>query len=370
MAIIEKDFMDLTKDLDITNFWKVNDKCKKFTVNKPRCALSFSPDDHWIFEFTEVKSTQEYYNNKSYRDAIHKEVNNVTRKYVGNYFFSEDTWEYMPKRIENLFQCNFTYTEGQTPWLEPATDNPDEFAKILDKAEKTDIEKWALTDEFLKEWDLRKAEGKEMPKLGDGSRGPATIMSSVLSVENLFYWMYDYPELMNRFRDILAVKMVELNNTLRKFTRNITESWWITDDNCCLFSKKLYKKYCVPILKNVLAAMAPGDDSFRFQHSDSAMAHLIPYQQELGINAVNYGPEVDAGLIRELMPNAMIGGHMPPMTLRNESPDIIKERVISDFKKAGKTGGLEITTAGSLSAGTGVGRMRYLMQLTEAYCKY
>ena len=60
MAIIEKEFMDLTKDLDIENFWKVNDECRSLTTNKPRCALSFSPDDHWIFEFTKVKTLQYY----------------------------------------------------------------------------------------------------------------------------------------------------------------------------------------------------------------------------------------------------------------------------------------------------------------------
>jgi uroporphyrinogen decarboxylase len=369
MAIIEKEFMDLTKDLDIEQFWNINEKCKNFTTNKPRCALSFSPDDHWIFEFTKVKSTLQYYNDKNYRDAIHKEVNDATSKYVGKTFFSDDTWVNSPKRIENLFDCYFTYTEGQTPWLEPVTNNPDDFSKILDKAEQIDIKKWALPDAFLKEWDIRKATGKEMPKLGDGSRGPATIMSSILSVEDLFFWMYDYPELIERFRDILAEKMVEFNTLLREFSGNTTKGWWITDDNCCLFSKRFYKKYCVPVLNKVLNAMAPGNFP-RFQHSDSAMAHLLPFQQELGINNVNYGPEVDVALIRDIMPNAMICGHMPPMMLRNDSPDVIKERVISDFSKAGKTGGLEVTTAGSLSAGTGVGRMRWLMKLTEDYCKY
>ena len=369
MAIIEKEFMEITKDLDIEQFWKINEKCKGFTENKPRCALSFSPDDHWIFEFTEVKSTLQYYKDKNYRDSIHKEVNDATRKYVGNSFFSEDTWEHSPKRIENLFGCYFSYTEGQTPWLEAVTNDPKKFAEILDQAEETNIKNWAFSDKFLKEWDKRKAEGKLMPKLGDGSRGPATIMSSVLSVENLFFWMYDYPELIERFRDILAAKMIEFNVLLREFSGNSTNSWWITDDNCCLFSKKFYKKYCVPVLEKVLNAMAP-DNSRRFQHSDSAMGHLLPYQQELGINSVNYGPEVDVALIRKIMPNAMICGHMPPMMLRNNFPEEIKERVISDFKKAGKGGGLEVTTAGSLSAGTGVGRMRWLMKLTEDYCKY
>ena len=106
--------------------------------------------------------------------------------------------------------------------------------------------------------------------------------------------------------------------------------------------------------------MAPGD-ARRYQHSDSTLAHLLDQQYELGIRDVNYRPEVDVSLIRQKMPGAYIHGQMPPFLLRNGSPKEIHQRVIDDFKKAGATGGLNVTTAGSLAAGTGVGRMRWLM---------
>jgi hypothetical protein len=70
------------------------------------------------------------------------------------------------------------------------------------------------------------------------------------------------------------------------------------------------------------------------------------------------------------MPEAVINGHTPPLLLRNDSPEAIKARVISDFEKAGATGGLVVTTAGSLAAGTGVGRMRWYMKLARDYCRY
>jgi hypothetical protein len=100
------------------------------------------------------------------------------------------------------------------------------------------------------------------------------------------------------------------------------------------------------------------------------MAHLMPFQYELGIRDVNYGPDIDVALIRETMPDAMIRGHLPPFMLRNDSPEAIKTRLIEDFQKAGQTGGLTVTTAGSLAAGTGVGRMRWMMQVVQDYCRY
>ena len=370
----EPEFIALTDSLDLEVFWEENARCDHFTTDKPRCALSFSPDDHWIFEFVPVPSTLRYYRDKAYRDELHREVNGITRNWVGAEFFSEDTWEHQPKRIENLFDCDFTYHEQSTPWLTPATDDPDEFARILDRAEAIDIRSWALPEPFLAEWERRAQKdspvtGNDRPKLGTGGRGPATIITSVLKPETAFYWMIDHPELMRRFRDLLAEKMVELNTVLRDFSGHAQPGWWITDDNCALFNRHLYREYCAPVLRRVLDAMAPGD-ARRYQHSDSAMSHLLEIQYELGIRMVNYGPTVDAALIREKMPDAYIFGQMPPFLLRNGSPEEIRERIISDFEKAGQTGGLNVTTAGSLAAGTGVGRMRWLMCCVQDYCRY
>ncbi len=194
MAIIEPEFMALTEGLDTASFWAENECCGSFTLDKPRASLSFSPDDHWIFGFLNVPSTLRYYRDKAYRDALHQEVNAVTEEYVGRTFFDEDTWEYEPKRIENLFGCAFSYRESSTPWLTPATDKPDEFAGILDEAEATDLATWSFPEAFLAEWEARKEAGKPLPKLGTGSRGPATIMTSVLQPQTVFFWMMDHPD--------------------------------------------------------------------------------------------------------------------------------------------------------------------------------
>ncbi len=74
MALVEAEFMELTADLDVQALWEENDPCRAFTTEKPRCALSFAPDDHWLLEFVGVPSTLRYYQDKAYRDALHKKV--------------------------------------------------------------------------------------------------------------------------------------------------------------------------------------------------------------------------------------------------------------------------------------------------------
>jgi len=369
MTIIEPEFMELTSQLDAQVFWDENRLCEAFTTQKPRCAAAFAPDDHWLFEFMDIPSTLRYYQDKAYRDDLHRQVNAITQEYVGKTFFEEDSWQHCPKRIENLFGCEFVYRERGTPWFSPVTADPDEFSQILDGAANTDLKIWAFPEDFLAEWETRQAARKNMPLLGTGSRGPATIMTSVLNVETFFYWCFDYPDLIARFRDLLAEKMIELNSLLREFSGNDQPGWWITDDNCALFNRRFYARYCLPILEKVLYTMAPGD-AHRYQHSDSAMGHLLDYQYDLGIRDVNYGPDIDVTLIREKMPDAMINGHIPPFLLRNGDPKEIRTRILDDFQKAGQNGGLKITTAGSLAAGTGVGRMRWMMQVVQDCCRY
>ena len=100
-----------------------------------------------------------------------------------------------------------------------------------------------MPPEYLAEWEEREKAGKPLPRLGGGSRGPATIMTSVLNPEIVFFWMFDHPDLMRRFRDFLAEKMVEFNQVLREFSGNTRLGWSITDDNSALFNRKLYREY-------------------------------------------------------------------------------------------------------------------------------
>jgi len=70
--------MERTTQLDVQEFWAENAAGEAFPTNKPRCALSFSPDDHWLFECAHAPSTLRHYQDKGYRGQLHREVNRAT----------------------------------------------------------------------------------------------------------------------------------------------------------------------------------------------------------------------------------------------------------------------------------------------------
>jgi len=151
--------------------------------------------------------------------------------------------------------------------------------------------------------------------------------------------------------------------------QQITGIAWL-DDNCALFNPEFYERHCMPIHRAVIGRHASEPDSFRFQHSDSDMAHLLPFLAELNLHGVNLGPKIPAKLIREQLPTAVIHGQIAPFTLRNGTKGEIEAEVIRDFQDVGGDGGLVITTAGSVPAGTSIESMRFLMEMVEAHCTY
>ena len=88
------DFLHLTPKLDLEAFWDENHECLVNEIDQARCPLEFSPDDHWLFELIQPISILQYYQDKSYRDDIHKKANELLFVFVGKSYFEEDTWQH------------------------------------------------------------------------------------------------------------------------------------------------------------------------------------------------------------------------------------------------------------------------------------
>ena len=372
MPIIEQDFMELTENLDLEAFWEENVRA---TPSPPTSRAARSPSRRTITGSSSLwtcPSTLRYYHDKRLpRRAAQGESTPSHSEYVGRAFFNEDTWEtratahrkslrlllHLPRRRHAVAHTR----HERIPTNSPASST---------KPKPPTCARGRLPEPYLAEWEARKAAGKPLPRLGTGSRGPATIMTSVLKPETVFYWMYDHPDLMRRFRDILAEKMVEFNTMLREFSGN---------DRARLVDHRRQLRALQP--QTLPRVLLPRPRARARRDGPRRCPPLPALRQRDGPpagNAVRSGhprrqlrpdrgrrphPREDA---RRLHPRATAaddaaqrqpGGHQ-------------SSSVIYDFEKAGANGGLEIATAGSLAAGTGVGRMRYLMKVVQEHCRY
>ncbi len=179
----------------------------------------------------------------------------------------------------------------------------------------------------------------------------------------------DQPDLMKEFFKILGAKLVEYIKLLRSCCDVEYNGIAINDDNCFLFSPELYERYCAPVMENLFKKFAPEKTDTRYQHLDSNMQHLIPILNELGVNAVNFGPEIHPATIRKLMPDARIYKQMPPFVLRNGTKEKIIEIVKRDMDILKADGNFVETPAGSVASGTPLKNIRIYMWAVQEYGK-
>ncbi|MEN2984656.1 MAG: uroporphyrinogen decarboxylase family protein [Dictyoglomaceae bacterium] len=355
---------------DVQKFWEENDYCLQNFDKKTRIPIFYWLDDHFLFEFLNVESTVKYYNDYEYRLKLHKEANEKLEKVLGRKFYPEDPVEPpSPNRFEVLMGAKYVLTEGGTPWLMSQVEDVEDLKELIRNMEKIDMKKSALPEDFMeKKEKYERITGKKL-KLGNFSRGPATMATSILGTENTCIFMMEEEDILLEFFEILCQKLIDYNKVLRKATDNNEFGYSFADDNCFLFPPKKYLKFCAPFLEKIFKEFAPLKEHKRYQHSDSNMKHLMSILNDLGVNEVNFGPEIHPEEIRKAMPKAKIYGQMPPFTLRNGKPEDIIEIVKRDMKFLGEDGNFVECTAGSVAGGTPLENIKLYMWAVEKYCR-
>lgn len=352
-------------------FWEENRLCegKPFRTDKPRAPVSMHFDDHFLMGLVPY-SVVRYHSDAAYQEEVHRQANDILEAELGRRFYPEIVCPVHPKRIEFVFGAWFEIHEGSTPWLANDVRTIDDVRRLIDRVEREPIDERLLPEGW--EAEVRRFEERTGGRVawGTGGRGPVTVGTSVLGAENLCLWMVEEPETIGEFYSLLARKYVEWARFLRDLSGFEGSGWWVTDDDSCLISRELYEQFCEPVLRALFEAFAPGPDDRRYQHSDSAMGHLMPVLRRLGVNGVNLGPTIHPADIRAALPEAVIEGQIPPFLLRNGTEAEIRACVRRDFEAAGLEGGLVCTPAGSYAEGTPFENLRAYLRAVQELTRY
>ncbi len=281
------------------------------------------------------------------------------------------------KALHDIFEAENVWEGGPAGswWLKASASTPAELARLLDRVEKRleNLREFLLPPDWAEAVARRRAAGAP-PLLYRHQRGPCTFACSIFGAENLLLLYYDDEPLFRRFSAVLQRAILERARVLDKeagFTpETAPRGWSWADDNCCLFTPEMYEAFAMPIHRAVFARYAPDPRDRRFQHSDSAMAHLLPQLGELRLTGVNFGPTLTVAEIRRHLPDAVINGQLAPFTYsRNEEANMVAE-FLRDFAQARERRGLLFATAGSINNGTRLTSMRLLMAAIQRYGRF
>lgn len=363
-------------ELDTARFWR--DDAPAHGNNcfnaSPQVALGIRMSDECVFAELGEEGTPWMPIPHARRVELNKRYNDKAEKIVGARLLKED---FLPedarlpavRRIGEVFGGQYIY-HNQTEWLTQSVRSNRELEALLDRVDALDLRAFMLPAD----WECEKRRVYETygvrPGLMRHIRGPVTLACSIMGTENLLFLIMDEPDLARRFSETItrvtlgmAAVMDEENGTDALKTPGFS----FADDNCCLLSPPMYELFGFPVLQQVFSTYSPAPGDMRYQHSDSAMGHLLPLLGKLDLNGVNFGPTVLIPDIRRHLPNARIDGCISPMTfMRNDAEGLVRE-VQRDCADALKYNGVNISTAGSINNGSSLESLRLVMSLIQRY---
>jgi len=376
-------------ELDVEQFWKDNelalrDNC--FYKGAPQVAFGIDVLDECVITelgldmhpWTHVPPVE--------MTEYRKRYNDKAEKIIGKRILREEPKPHLKFPAVKLHGTAFggVYTErDHVEWLHSDITMPLTLEAQLEKTEKLlpNLREFILPSN----WDAEKKrifeETGETPDpywYGRRVRGPVTLAMSIYGVENTIFLLYDEPDLAHRFFDDISdvlmayVKIFEEEAGTEKMADN-TYPYRFNDDNCCMLTEDIYEEYVYTILKRIFDYTCPDrNKNCRYQHSDSAMGHLLPILSKLEFSAVQFGPTVLLDQIRKYMPNTRVDGCLSPNTLMSNDEEKIIAEVKRDCEmaKALGTRGLKIDAAGSVNYGTMLTNLRAAMYAVQKYGRY
>lgn len=364
------------KELNVDQFWADDLLAHQNNCfnQSPQIPLGIRMSDECVFDELGEEGTPWMPIPRQQRIDLNKRYNDKAERLVGKRLLQEsfppqDANLPAVKRIGEVFGGQYIY-HNETEWLTRSVHSYNELETLLDQVERMDLRAFMLPEN----WEKEKRRVYECygirPALMRHIRGPVTLACSIMGTEQFLFLIIDEPDLARRFSHVITKVTLEMAAIMDEEagTDAVQQPGFsFADDNCCLLSPPMYELFGYPVLKEVFARYSPGPEDKRYQHSDSAMGHLLPLLGSLQLNGVNFGPTVLIPEIRKHLPRARIDGCLSPMTfMRNDREGILRE-VQRDLKDALVHNGVNISTAGSINNGSSLESMRLVMQIIQNY---
>lgn len=371
-------------NLDIEKFWEDDELAHEencFSAKATQAAMAIRMSDECVFAELDEPGKPWLPMDRERRMLLNIRYNDKAEKIVGRrllkeYYPKDDETFPEVKLIGEIFGGRYVRNEHAV-WLESSVKTQQELEKLLDKVERMNIREFILPSNWQSEKKRIYEKYGTRPNQVRSVRGPVTLATSIYGVENLIFLILDEPELAKRFSQTIADVIIEIMKVIDEecgFTAETSpHGFRFYDDDCNLMTPEMYSLFGYPVLKKVFeySDKSPAyDRNKRYQHSDSAMTHLLPQLADFNLTGCNFGPTVTVEEIRKFMPKTRIDGQLAPFTfMRNNEADIIAE-VKRDCTMARQSKGLNVMTAGSINNGSLLTSMRTVMAAIQNFGRF
>jgi uroporphyrinogen decarboxylase len=377
--------MDLLP-LDTDQFWADDEEAHRencFYEDAPQVALGIRMNAECVYAELGEEGDAWGVEPRERRIDLNRRYNDKAEKIVGRRLLPEEfpvAEETFPpvKRIGEVFGGVYERGAKTGEWLHSPIETPEELEARLDRVDRMDLREFMLPPEWESEKRrIYETHGRKPSPLRH-VRGPVTLAMSIYGNENLIFLYYDAKELYLRFGETIGRVILEMGKIMDieagfdDSEGRLPPGFSFADDDCALLTPEMYEEFGYPILEKLFGYYSPNTGDRRFQHSDSAMGHLLPVLSRVNLTGCNFGPTVLVDDIRTHMPTTRIDGCLAPFTFMHNDRDAIVAEVRRDCEmiKASGTKGLNLSTAGSINNGSSLESMRAVMWAIREYGSY
>ena len=356
--------------LDVQAFWQENALCfDPFSTQKPRVPVVYHLGEDWIKSTMDVHPHDRFYLDHEYQQRLRLRCDAIAREKLGRSI--GPGIDLGSPMYASFFGGQVVFPENAPPWIEPVVLDPPRDVPSADRRmDRADLFEQGLMPLWLERRErILKDYGVAINR-GTGCHGSATMAAMICGTTQFAIFLYDYPDHMHALMDCIARTEIRYMERCRQEFDLSMHGCSIYNDDAALLSLKMYMEFCFGVEKAFYDHFCPEIEDRRYFHADSAMAHLLPALNDLGIQAVNLGPTVDPQEIRRQMPHAVIYGQVPPFVVRNGTPQEVVAAARRDIEAVGADGGLVLTTAGSINEGTPIVNLLALMYAAHQYGRY
>ncbi len=360
-------------EVDLDRFWKEDEAAhhENCFYKSRQTALGIRMSEECVFSELGESGAPWGYTPLDRRRELNRRYNDKAEKIVGKRLLRE---EFLPedaafppvKRIGEVFGSEYIM-HNDTEWLTQSIDGAQALKERLDQVEKMDLRAFMLPPNWESEkrriyetYGLRPAPMRHV-------RGPVTLACSLMGTTEFLYFLVDEPELAARFSHVMGDVIIRMAEIMDEEAGTQSQRGFsFADDNCCLLTPRMYETFGYPVLQRVFERFSPDAGDPRYQHSDSAMGHLLPLLGKLRLTGVNFGPTVLVPEIRKYLPHARIDGCISPMDFMRNDEAALRAQVERDVRDDAIYGGVNLSTAGSINDGSLLTSMRLIMSVIQA----
>lgn len=353
-------------DIDMRNFWQVNEKCMSLGDDIPRVPVRIKLVGDWICEHLGLDNAR-YYSDFTYQQENRLRCSEITERELGCSILP--ALDFGVVLDASVYGGEINYRSNATPTLRPVVNDPKDIDGLVEKMERVDLLEQGLVPKYL-DWREKIRAKYGLNITYDGSiKGCATTLGQICTITNFLTWIVTDPEQIKKLIDCWFNVSKRYIETLRKATGHGGQGGLsIASDVAGMLSPATYNEFIFAAERDLYEIFAPAEDDLRYYHADSRMLHHLESLQEMGINAVNIDPYVEPKDILEKMPDVVIYGQIPPLqTLLYGTPEEVIACVKRDIEQAGPGKNLIVTTAGSINPGTSFENLKAMCYAVEKY---